>query len=61
MAKDRLTRLLKGVEAQRARDAFRAEWMAAKYAQHPEMERFDVNVMYICECNEALVKAGLLK
>jgi lactate dehydrogenase-like 2-hydroxyacid dehydrogenase len=56
-----LKRFLKAVEAQRARDAFRAEWMAAKYAQHPEMDEFEVNVKYVVECNEALVKAGLLK
>lgn len=59
MAKDSLKRLLKGVEKQRARDEFRAKWMAAKYALHPEKDPFDVNVMYIVECNQAIEAARL--
>ena len=59
MAKDSLKRLLKGVEKQRARDEFRAKWMAAKYAQHPDMDKFEVNVKYVVECNQAIEAAGL--
>jgi len=50
---------LKSVEQQKVRDAFRAEWMADKYALHPEMSQFDVNVKYVCECNNAMAAAGL--
>ena len=54
-----LKSFLKSVEKVKALEAFRAKWMAEKYALHPEMERFDVNVMYACEVNEAAAEAGL--
>jgi hypothetical protein len=53
-----LSKSLARQEALRARNAFKDSWMDAKYKLHPDLDRFEVNVMYVVEVSKAADAAG---
>ena len=54
-----LKKLLKSVDDNAKFNVWRNAWMDEKYKLHPDLDMFDVNVMYAAEVNVAAIAAGV--